>query len=75
MCFYVFRLPQEAAWTVTDECIQVMGGMGFMKVSPASTSCCHKCTEGLCGTKAHDLFVWRVLQFETFHSDKCQISK
>ncbi|XP_060922086.1 very long-chain specific acyl-CoA dehydrogenase, mitochondrial [Limanda limanda] len=21
----------EAAWTVTDECIQVMGGMGFMK--------------------------------------------
>ncbi|MEQ2288749.1 hypothetical protein AMECASPLE_026052 [Ameca splendens] len=23
----------EAAWTVTDECIQVMGGMGFMKVS------------------------------------------
>ncbi|XP_068785427.1 very long-chain specific acyl-CoA dehydrogenase, mitochondrial isoform X2 [Struthio camelus] len=23
----------EAAWTVTDECIQVMGGMGFMKDS------------------------------------------
>uniref|UniRef100_A0A673HBK5 Very long-chain specific acyl-CoA dehydrogenase, mitochondrial n=1 Tax=Sinocyclocheilus rhinocerous TaxID=307959 RepID=A0A673HBK5_9TELE len=23
----------EAAWLVTDECIQVMGGMGFMKVS------------------------------------------
>uniref|UniRef100_A0A663F306 Very long-chain specific acyl-CoA dehydrogenase, mitochondrial n=1 Tax=Aquila chrysaetos chrysaetos TaxID=223781 RepID=A0A663F306_AQUCH len=23
----------EAAWTVTDECIQVMGGMGFMQVS------------------------------------------
>uniref|UniRef100_A0A3Q3X3H2 Very long-chain specific acyl-CoA dehydrogenase, mitochondrial n=1 Tax=Mola mola TaxID=94237 RepID=A0A3Q3X3H2_MOLML len=23
----------EAAWAVTDECIQVMGGMGFMKVS------------------------------------------
>lgn len=28
-------LWQEAAWTVTDECIQVMGGMGFMKVSVA----------------------------------------
>lgn len=24
--------PQEAAWKVTDECIQIMGGMGFMKV-------------------------------------------
>jgi len=23
----------EAAWTVTDECIQIMGGMGFMKDS------------------------------------------
>lgn len=23
---------QEAAWMVTDECIQIMGGMGFMKV-------------------------------------------
>ncbi|XP_072906142.1 very long-chain specific acyl-CoA dehydrogenase, mitochondrial-like [Hemitrygon akajei] len=23
----------EAAWTVADECIQLMGGMGFMKVS------------------------------------------
>lgn len=23
---------QEAAWKVTDECIQIMGGMGFMKV-------------------------------------------
>merc|ERR1719244_60575 len=23
----------EAAWTVTDECIQIMGGMGFMKGS------------------------------------------
>lgn len=30
--FFLF-LWQEAAWTVTDECIQVMGGMGFMKVS------------------------------------------
>lgn len=28
--FYV--CVQEAAWTVTDECIQIMGGMGFMKV-------------------------------------------
>lgn len=28
VCLFV----QEAAWTVTDECIQIMGGMGFMKV-------------------------------------------
>lgn len=26
---------------MTDECIQVMGGMGFMKVSDQSTSCFH----------------------------------
>lgn len=25
------RLLQEAAWLVTDECIQVLGGMGYMK--------------------------------------------
>lgn len=25
----------EAAWKVTDECIQIMGGMGFMKVCRA----------------------------------------
>ncbi|KAG7258555.1 hypothetical protein CRUP_021066 [Coryphaenoides rupestris] len=25
----------EAAWTVTDECIQIMGGMGFMKTVKA----------------------------------------
>lgn len=36
-CFFCFEPPQEAAWSVTDECIQVMGGMGFMKVS--LTSC------------------------------------
>lgn len=29
--FQVFA--SEAAWTVTDEAIQVMGGMGFMKES------------------------------------------
>lgn len=29
---YVILGPQEAAWKVTDECIQIMGGMGFMKV-------------------------------------------
>lgn len=29
---------QEAAWTVTDESIQIMGGMGFMKVSDDFTS-------------------------------------
>lgn len=29
---YVVLGPQEAAWKVTDECIQIMGGMGFMKV-------------------------------------------
>lgn len=28
---------QEAAWTVTDECIQIMGGMGFMKVRCSSS--------------------------------------
>lgn len=28
-----FLVSQEAAWTVTDESIQIMGGMGFMKVS------------------------------------------
>jgi len=28
---YVVLGPQEAAWKVTDECIQIMGGMGFMK--------------------------------------------
>lgn len=33
--FFFLFLWQEAAWTVTDECIQVMGGMGFMKVSVA----------------------------------------
>lgn len=27
---------QEAAWKVTDECIQIMGGMGFMKVQAGS---------------------------------------
>ncbi|MEQ2194498.1 hypothetical protein XENOCAPTIV_030168 [Xenoophorus captivus] len=27
------EITREAAWTVTDECIQVMGGMGFMKDS------------------------------------------
>lgn len=33
-CFLLFlKLLQEAAWTVTDECVQVMGGMGYMKVS------------------------------------------
>lgn len=26
-------VSQEAAWSVTDECIQIMGGMGFMAVS------------------------------------------
>lgn len=26
----------EAAWKVTDECIQIMGGMGFMKVEYSS---------------------------------------
>lgn len=31
-CRFLFG-SQEAAWTVTDECIQIMGGMGFMKVS------------------------------------------
>lgn len=30
---------QEAAWTVTDECIQIMGGMGFMKVCVVCTFC------------------------------------
>lgn len=34
--FFFLPLWQEAAWTVTDECIQVMGGMGFMKVSAAA---------------------------------------
>ena len=29
---YMVLCPQEAAWKVTDECIQIMGGMGFMKV-------------------------------------------
>ncbi|KTG34675.1 hypothetical protein cypCar_00027638, partial [Cyprinus carpio] len=29
----------EAAWLVTDECIQVMGGMGFMKVSVCVCVC------------------------------------
>lgn len=24
---------QEAAWFVADECIQILGGMGYMKVS------------------------------------------
>lgn len=28
--------PQEAAWKVTDECIQILGGMGFMKVPGGS---------------------------------------
>ena len=28
-CFQVFA--SEAAWWVTDEAIQIMGGMGFMK--------------------------------------------
>lgn len=32
LCF----CPQEAAWKVTDECIQIMGGMGFMKVEYSS---------------------------------------
>ena len=27
---------QEAAWKVTDECIQIMGGMGFMTVQAGS---------------------------------------
>lgn len=33
VCVFFFFVWQEAAWAVTDECIQVMGGMGFMKVS------------------------------------------
>lgn len=33
---YVVLCPQEAAWKVTDECIQIMGGMGFMKVQAGS---------------------------------------
>lgn len=32
VCPFVHVCVQEAAWTVTDECIQIMGGMGFMKV-------------------------------------------
>ena len=27
-----FPLTQEAAWVVADECIQLHGGMGYMKV-------------------------------------------
>lgn len=29
LCLQVFA--SEAAWTVTDEAIQILGGMGFMK--------------------------------------------
>lgn len=32
VCPFMHVCVQEAAWTVTDECIQIMGGMGFMKV-------------------------------------------
>lgn len=32
VCVCMLLCVQEAAWTVTDECIQIMGGMGFMKV-------------------------------------------
>lgn len=30
VAFFFF---QEAAWFVADECIQILGGMGYMKVS------------------------------------------
>lgn len=33
--FFIF-LFQEAAWFVADECIQILGGMGYMKVSKES---------------------------------------
>ena len=47
---------QEAAWTVTDECIQIMGGMGFMKVrdQPTSRSCASPTV--LCETNQDDYF-------------------
>lgn len=37
LCVCVCVFVQEAAWTVTDECIQIMGGMGFMKVRCSSS--------------------------------------
>lgn len=37
VCVFLRVCVQEAAWTVTDECIQVMGGMGFMKVGCSSS--------------------------------------
>lgn len=51
-------LRQEAAWTVTDECIQVMGGMGFMKVSAGGHTQKNQCTRerdpGLDGRPSHN---------------------
>lgn len=54
---FIYFLPlwQEAAWTVTDECIQVMGGMGFMKVSVALCLICENMDP------AEKLFRWQIL--------------
>lgn len=65
--FFVFLfLWQEAAWTVTDECIQVMGGMGFMKVSVA-LCLIHENIEA-----AEKLFGWQIVGDRPGGIDACE---
>jgi len=37
----------EAAWSVCDECIQVMGGLGFMKGAPITVLPLHRSNEAM----------------------------